>query len=218
MMLKIASFITKFIAPPFCVACEDLLDDYTVLCELCHAQLPKILSVTVPITAARSLDVHAFTAYQKPCDKLIHAKLNSQQTPIYQLAYLLAGFAKTLSIPCDAVVPVPLHWQRKMWRGFNQAEILAQHVARVMQKTVINVLVRNKKTEFQSLLSREERQKNISGVFTINPKYAEQIKNKKIVLIDDLYTTGATAQAAAKELYKAGAESVSILVACKVID
>ena len=111
-------------------------------------------------------------------------------------------------------MPVPLHWQRKIWRGFNQAEILAHEVARVLGKPVSSMLKRAKNTAFQSTLSAPERKENLQNAFTC----ATSLHNKKILLIDDLYTTGATATAAARELYKHGAASVELLVVCKVID
>lgn len=217
-MTNIFSYITQFISPPYCVSCEKSLQDYTVLCETCYTELPKIFSREVAVTGTRSLVVHAFTAYQKPCDKLIQAKLSAQRTPIYQLALLLADYTKTIALECDTIVPIPLHWQRKMWRGFNQADILAQEVAPVVHAPVMPALMRIKQTQFQSKLSPEDRKENIAGVFSLDQKYLTSIKNKKILLIDDLYTTGATATAAAKELYKHGASSVELLVACKVID
>ena len=211
--------LTKFISPPYCIRCQNLLPDYTVLCAPCHDTLPKIAPATIQITPARTLAVHAFTAYQEPCDKLIHAKLSSRHIPFFQLGTLLAAYTKTITLTHDIIVPVPLHWQRKMLRGFNQAEILAEHVAKTSGKPVILALTRRKKTEFQSALSAVERKENVSNIFSLNTKIAPAIlSGKRILLVDDLYTTGATAASAAHELYKLGAQSVELLVACKVID
>jgi competence protein ComFC len=210
--------LTKIISPPFCIGCEDLLPDYTVMCVACLDRLPKIFSYRHVISPARAMTVHAFTAYQAPLDRLIQAKLNSQSTPIFQLSYLLSAYAKTRALECDLVVPIPLHWQRSLSRGFNQATLLAQGVGRALEKPVVELLVRNKNTPFQSTLARNERAENVRNIFTVNTKYLGMIKNKRILLIDDLYTTGATAGAAALELYKQGACSVELLVACKVTE
>ena len=145
-------------------------------------------------------------------EKLIQAKLNSQRIPIDQMAFLLSEYVKNQTLSCDYIVPIPLHWQRKIWRGFNQAEILAQKIARVLHKPVMPLLKRTKNTAFQSTLSAPERKENLQDAFTC----AFSLHNKKILLIDDLYTTGATAAAAARELYKNGAASVELLVVCKV--
>ncbi len=206
--------ITKLISPPYCVGCESLLPDYTVLCPDCLQALPKIFSHAVAVTSSRQLTVHALTAYQKPMEKLIQAKLNGQRIPIDQMAYLLAHYAQKLSFDCDYIVPIPLHWQRKIWRGFNQAEILADAVARVLHKPVSILLTRSKNTAFQSTLVASERKQNLHDAFICTAS----LKNKKILLIDDLYTTGSTATSAARELYKRGAASVELLVVCKVTD
>jgi ComF family protein len=176
--------------------------------------LPKIFSQKVPITKSKTLTVRAFTAYQKPVEKLIQAKLNGQKIPIDQMAYLLSEHVKQQTLDCDYITPIPLHWWRKMWRGFNQAEILAHEVARVLNKPVSPILKRTKNTLFQSTLTAPERKENLENAFICS----SSLKNKKILLIDDLYTTGATAHAAARELYKQGAASVELLVVCKVTD
>ncbi len=206
--------ITKLISPPYCVGCELLLPSYSVLCTRCLDGLPKIISQHVRVTRSKLITVHAFTAYQKPLEKLIQAKLNNQRIPIDQMAYLLSEYVRKNSFDCDYIVPIPLHWQRKMWRGFNQAEIVADAVARVLNKPVSLMLKRTKNTLFQSTLTAPERKQNLHDAFVCTTP----VKNKKILLIDDLYTTGATATAAARELYKQGAGSVELLVVCKVTD
>ncbi|MBY0110361.1 MAG: hypothetical protein K2X90_04590 [Candidatus Babeliaceae bacterium] len=213
-MNKILSSFTKIISPPYCIGCECLLPDYTVLCTACLDRLPAIFSQTISVTVSKTLTVHALTAYQKPIEKLILAKLNSNRIPIDQMSFLLSEHVKKHSLDGDYIVPIPLHWQRTIWRGFNQAEILAQAVARVLHKPVCKFLKRTKNTVFQSKLSATERKQNLENAF----KCVISLKDKKIILIDDLYTTGATAVAAARELYKQGAASVELLVACKVID
>lgn len=218
-LAQVCAVITKFLSPPYCVWCENLLHDYTVLCNACQNLVPRISSSITAVSGARSLVVHAYTAYQAPFDKLIQAKLHGQQTPIFQLGTLIAEYVKKLSLECDIIVPVPLHWQRNMWRGFNQAEILAQSIAPVVGRPVITALIRHKKTVFQSALSAPQRKENVAHIFSVNKeKHSISLKNKRILLIDDLYTTGATAQAAALELYKHGAQSVELLVVCKVVN
>lgn len=211
-MNSLFTIIKKLISPPYCVGCECLLPDHTVLCAECLQALPKIFLQTVAVTASRNLIVHAFTAYQKPMEKLIQAKLNGQRVPIYQMGFLLREYAKQNTLNPDFIVPVPLHWQRKIWRGFNQAELLADDVAKAIRKPVFLLLTRTKNTAFQSTLPASERKQNLENAFVCTAS----VKNKKILLIDDLYTTGSTALSAARELYKHGAASVELLVVCKV--
>ncbi len=237
-MNRLILSITKFISPPYCVACEHLLPEYTVLCHGCVQQLPVLAPETVAC-GKNTLTVHAFTAYRAPFDSMIQAKLTSRQTPFFQLGFLLSEYLKKNNLVYDMIVPVPLHWQRRLWRGFNQAETLAQeialNIARFNEKCpsplalsersesngyelrdkVIRALKRHKKTAYQSTLSAPERQENVKDIFALVQNIS--VENKRILLVDDLYTTGATAQAAAQELYRHGAAQVELLVACKVV-
>ncbi len=217
-MYNFLSVITKFISPPYCVACQIRLADYTVLCHECHATIPKVFSQKKMISSTADYTVHAFTLYQEPFDTLIQAKLYAQQTPFHQLGFLLSQSPIIQTIACDIIIPIPLHWQRKIWRGFNQAEILAESLAKKLQKSTLYALKRTRHTQFQSTLTAQGRKENLRHVFSLSDKnYANQIKNKRILLVDDLYTTGATAEAAIRELYAHGVLSVDLVVVCKVI-
>ncbi|MCK5021037.1 MAG: ComF family protein, partial [Candidatus Peribacteraceae bacterium] len=101
--------------------------------------------------------------------------------------------------------PVPLHWSRKYWRGFNQAEVLAEKISSEINLPVINLLKRIRPTGFQSHRNREERLLALNGAF----KYIlENHPPANIILIDDLATTGATLDECAKVLKKVGARRV----------
>lgn len=116
----------------------------------------------------------------------------------------------------DVIIPVPLHKSKRRKRGYNQAEILAEEIARAWQSEVVgkdmivlkNVLFRIKKTKPQKLLDDFERQKNLQGAFSIKTNW-KPVKN--VLLIDDIYTTGATIQKIAQELKRAGVENVYFL-------
>lgn len=114
------------------------------------------------------------------------------------------------------IVPIPLHKKRQNWRGFNQAEIIAESICeRAGGKLVADLLLRVKQTKPQADLDEKERIENIRGVFELNPKY--QIRNSKIsyVLIDDVYTTGSTIREACKVLKRNGAKVVWGLTVAK---
>lgn len=110
---------------------------------------------------------------------------------------------------CDIIVPVPLFWYRKMSRGYNQAELLANSLSKASQIQVVNVLKRKRHTTTQTKKRREERAKNISGAFSV--RKIELVANKSIILIDDVFTTGATTRECAKELIASGAKSVAVI-------
>ncbi|GGY86998.1 hypothetical protein GCM10011613_35240 [Cellvibrio zantedeschiae] len=111
----------------------------------------------------------------------------------------------------DLIIPVPLHWMRRWQRGFNQAEILAQYVADELAIPMATKIVqRTHKTPPQKGLSRIERQKNLRKTFAINSKYLSNIKDKHVVLMDDVVTTTATVRELSELLIRAGAKDVQV--------
>ena len=109
------------------------------------------------------------------------------------------------------LVPIPLHWTRKFWRGFNQSEILANKIVEKMSSTeVVNLLRRVEKTEQQARLSKQERIKNTENAFEIVENPAKFL-NKQIILVDDVVASGSTLDAAASVLKKAGFKKVKAL-------
>jgi len=109
----------------------------------------------------------------------------------------------------DCVLPVPLHLYRLIQRGYNQSEMLAKYVGKYANLPLYkNVLVRNRFTKSQSNFNARGRVGNIKGAFSV--KDVECIKGKNILLIDDVYTTGATVEECAKILKRAGAKKVYV--------
>ncbi len=110
----------------------------------------------------------------------------------------------------DMVIPVPLHSSRRRERGYNQAELLARVFAGLMRLPIrTNVLVRVRATEAQTHLSATERRRNVSGAFALTSRaVATEIRERRILLLDDVTTTGSTLDAAAEPLRASGAASV----------
>ena len=122
---------------------------------------------------------------------------------------LLKQFNK-IDIPKLILVPVPLHAKRKNWRGFNQSEKLAGNLAKKLGTEKLELLRRTRETKPQVGLSREERNKNIRGAFSLISDY--DLSEEIIILVDDVYTSGATIAECSKVLKKGGAKSVWGLV------
>lgn len=114
----------------------------------------------------------------------------------------------------DIILPVPLHKKRLQERGYNQVDLIAKEIAK---KTGLiyykNVLIKNKNIKPQSIKSIQERVNDVLGIYEV--KNSELIKEKNVLILDDIYTTGSTAQECKKELLKAGANKVGILVLAK---
>lgn len=122
---------------------------------------------------------------------------------------LLKNFRFESGIDFDYLVPVPLHFYRQNWRGFNQAEVIAVAVEGKMKVKVMNGLKRKRKTKQQSLVAnRKEREKNVRGAFEVIKGKNIKLKGARLILIDDVFTSGADMKECTKVLKKAGAEIV----------
>jgi ComF family protein len=154
---------------------------------------------------------YSFGAYEGVLRKLIHLyKYGRVRTLARPLSELLArAFPRDESF--DAAVPVPLYWRRRLQRGFNQSDLLARGLSRRTGIPVVRALGRLRPTSAQAGLSNSARRQNVSQAFR-----ARDVQGKRILLIDDVMTTGATAAACALALKQAGARRVVLLTVARV--
>ena len=146
-------------------------------------------------------------------------KFRDKQDARGLFARWLIGAGAELLEGADAVLPVPLSRWRLIWRRFNQAAMLSQDVARMSGKLYLpQTLDRVRRTKSQVGLTRAERRLNVHGAFAVRAADEDAIRGKNIVLIDDIITTGATVDAAAKALKRAGARRVEVLALAIVAD
>lgn len=158
----------------------------------------------------------AALAYEYPIDHIVrqfkfHRSLACGQLLADELAdcVLKTGFM----LP-DILIPVPLHFSRRFWRGFNQAEFLARQLgSRLHVPVMVHKLQRIRRTSAQSGLDRKQRRTNLSGAF-----YCHRLGGTKIALVDDVLTTGTTLAECTRALKAAGAEHVAVWVAARVDD
>lgn len=121
----------------------------------------------------------------------------------------LAAAGRELTETADLIVPVPLHYWRFVKRRYNQAALLAKALARHSSCAAMpDALIRVRGTSPQTGLRNRERERNVRGAFRVHPRHADSIRGKTVVLVDDVYTTGATLRACAKALLLSGAASV----------
>lgn len=129
----------------------------------------------------------------------------------------LARAAGPLIEECDAIAPVPLHPFRLLSRRYNQAAEIARPLARAAERAYLpGVLVRRRDTESQGRKSWRGRRLNVRGAFEVPPRAAARVAGKRLLLVDDVMTTGATAEACARALKAAGAASVDVVVVARV--
>lgn len=149
----------------------------------------------------------------EPIRQLIHAlKYQRARTTAPTLAAILEHYIQKFSIAFPAntiIIPIPLHKSRERVRGFNQSTLLAEHLAQKLNMSMKkNLLVRTKKTRSQIELSGKERKENMQNVFMVSPNGVATLHNKTILLVDDVKTTGATLEEAARVLKESGARRV----------
>jgi len=157
-------------------------------------------------------EAFCYGSYEGTLRKLIHL---FKYTGMRRLARPLGEFL-VRALPrdkhFDVVTTVPLHWRRRWQRGYNQAELLGKEIARRRHIPLVRVLRRSWATRAQAGLSNAQRRENVSGAFAAR----RRVNGLRILLIDDVMTTGATAGACARALKKAGARSVSVLALARV--
>jgi ComF family protein len=166
-------------------------------CGLCRAGLNQFDST------------YAYSSYDGAMRELIHLFKYDRVRP---LATVLGGFLSA-ALPreerFDMLVPMPLHWVRRWRRGFNQSHLLARDLARRTGIPVANALRRRRSTASQASLSRAARRRNVRGAFEL--RRGVDVRGLRVLLLDDVLTTGATANACAAVLKRAGASSVAVL-------
>ena len=157
---------------------------------------------------------YCFGDYDGALRDLIHLfKYGKVQTLAGPLSDLLAD-ALPRDQRFDYIAPTPLHWRRRWRRGFNQAEALARRLSRRTGIPVVRALRRVKATETQAGLSNTRRRRNVAQAFRVRRGVA--LEEKRILLVDDVMTTGSTGAACAAALKRAGAAKVSLLTVARV--
>lgn len=194
----------NFIFGSKCTCCGIPLEDSfapDVLCGACIAEEPIFDSARAPLI---------YDEYSKP---LILALKHAGRKDGVKL---MANFMKEAALDyhaADLIIPVPLHWTRTFTRGFNQSAWLAQEIARLTaKKWCPETLIRKRKTQSQNGKSFIGRRRNMEGAFQVK----KPISGLNIILIDDVFTTGATVRACSRALKRAGAKRVDILTLLRV--
>ncbi len=215
--------VQDFIYPPLCFLCDKRLENGGVrMCGECWPNFPSF-HVGDPVwhelknRFAQDGAVSDFLScfyfeQQGRLQKVIHLL---KYQGIRSMGVMLGkeiGYRilqSTAFGSADVLLPVPLHKLRQRERGFNQSEIICEGISTVTGiPTRANVIHRVKYTQSQTKLNLEERRSNVGDAFRINPHYSEAVKRKRVILVDDVITTGSTISACAKELVREGAEFV----------
>ena len=227
--------VLNFLLPPHCPICQKQIMDNHAVCGECFGKL-SFISGAVCEKCGRPLPYKE----AKICANCL------KKSPLYHRALSVLKYnesSKTLILPfkhadaieltpllvqwmdkqgqslisnCDCILPVPLHITRLFKRKYNQSALLAKRLAKIYHKSYLpSVLIRVKHTESQGHMNSKQRQKNVKNAFKIQK--ADKIKDKNVLLIDDVMTTGATVNECTKVLLKAGAKQVDVLTLARVV-
>ena len=213
---KCSDVLKNIISPPHCSSCKKFLHERSVFCFECEKKLKPIVSHTLDITPSKSIKVFSVSRYVDPIKALILSKRYGNYVSCVQLAQLILEKTFLKEQEFDYLVPIPLHWTRYARRGFNQAEVIARTIGKETGIPVINLLKRVKMTSYQSKLSSTDRYSNVKKAFKLNVE-KDQYIGKRLLLIDDLMTTGATLKAAAKTLLPLKPVLLQAVVAARVV-
>ncbi len=197
-----------FITKPYCSLCANPFsyeEDDQAICGHCVIKTPKY---------DKAISILKYDEHSK---KLIHKfKYQDQLHVLNYLVDLMTNMSSDIINNVDYIVPVAMHKYKLLKRGYNQAALLAMRIAKNKKITYLpQLLTKENNTSAQAGLKREHRLKNIKNSFSLNPKFKNLIKNKNILLIDDVITTGATIDECCKLLRTAHPEKIFVLTLAK---
>ena len=209
----------ELIFPDNCLICRQFLNSRHQR-QLCPDCLGSLAFNPTPLRPQTTPDAFAYDyawsvcLYNETAQKLLHAfKYDSKTSLCKTFVPLMVDFIDRHHIPLqkfDLIAPIPLHPVRLRERGYNQSALLSLALSRHYGIWhTENLLIRQKKTRTQTELGAKQRWTNMEGAFKI--KNSTDVEGKSIVLVDDLYTTGATVHSAAKTLKTASASRVGVL-------
>lgn len=208
--------LIEFIYPNVCGFCNKICKEE--ICSKCRIKIKKHqINIVIKLQNKYFDELISIFKYEGIIrEKILQYKFNDK-------AYIKNTFAKIilknkkvcgLLKKYDIIIPVPIHKSRKAQRGYNQTQLIASKLAEYINIELCNnVLVKNKNTIAQSKLNKQKRIENIKGAFDI--LNLEKVQGKNVLLFDDIYTTGSTANECSRVLKKAGAKTVGILTIAK---
>ncbi len=241
MIIEALNDASDIIFPPRCLGCAEILHPHRrqLFCPVCLEKIKFITGSLCPVCGTTFSDSPAASHLcgncmgnktYFSCARAVVSYETIILNTIHQFKYgnnisvgaRLASFMADFSFPDvdftghSLIIPVPLHIKRLRQRGFNQSLILARALAKKWQIPVnFSLLKRHRFTLTQTGLNKAERNKNIKGAFEVSDK--KKIAGKNVILVDDVYTTGATINECAKILTKAGAQKVTVLTLARVL-
>jgi competence protein ComFC len=200
-------------APASCVNCELIMHEES-LCNNCFKLVKPVLSTVVAGECRTTIPVEAVGQYEGPLANLVYQKYKNNKHAFVGAANLIYE-SQLKFINADIIVPIPLNAKKARLRGFDQVEIMAKSLAELANIDYSRALIRTRDTAQQSNLNKSERLTNVANAFELTRP--EVIKDKNVILLDDVYTTGSTAFEACKTIISAKPKSLKVLVLARSV-
>lgn len=208
--------LAPLVFPDRCVGCDQWLENHDAshsICPSCYLKLHflKIPAFLPKLTKTYFDEAHSALAYEGVVLDWVH------QYKFYKKFYFIPSFTFFLMQAdlswenYEGILFVPMHWRRRLLKGFNPSHYLGHSVAKNIGKPLLPALKKLKSTKPQTKLSAIERLKNVRGSFVLKKNFRQRVHKKTLLLVDDVLTTGATVNECAKVLLKAGAKKVDVL-------
>lgn len=232
--------LADILLPPVCIACRGRIESHGLLCGACFAKIDFIapplcdrLGLPLPFEAGGTLlsaaaiasppvydRARAAAQYSDTMRELIQSlKYRDRHEGLPLFARWLRNAGAELLSDTDLILPVPLYPTRLWRQRFNQSAMLALALGPLARVPVDCIaLKRARRTASQVGLTADQRRRNVAGAFKVDQDRLARVKGKKLVVVDDVITTGATAEACARVLKRAGAARVDILALARVVE
>ena len=211
--MKLLEKALEYIFLPSCGICEKLSEGY--LCKECGKELEKY-EICLKAVNEGIERLHVFKYEDLIRNLIIDYKFNDKSYLYKTFCEFIIKHKNIFDFirSYDIIIPVPMHNKKKAKRGYNQSELIAKELAKKAEIRMENhTLIKIKNNKVQSTLNKEERKNNVKNVYKLVNK--EKIENKKVLIFDDIYTTGATIEACIQEISKANVKKIGILTLAK---
>ena len=202
--------------PPICGMCGEINENY--ICNNCYENIKKIKKCVINEYNNRNFSKHLYIFRYEGIirNKIIEYKFEDKGYLYKMFAKIILSDKKTCNFikKYDVIIPVPISKKRKKKRGYNQSELVANELAQKLNQDIwTDIIIKKKDNKPQSELNKLERIKNVEDIYEINKPI--EVKNKKVLLLDDIYTTGSTVNEIARKLKQNQTQEIGVITLAK---